>query len=375
MEKVADCRQIGCNCMNMNLNLRGPCNCFLGYGHCCFNILKELRKICNVSYFPIGQQNLTTQDRDIVIQSIKNQDNFDFKSPSLNIWHQNMLGERIGNGLNTALSFFEIDRLPQRDVNHINSLDTFFVASQWAANIIDDDKRIKISPCVVVPMGVDRSIFNENYQTNNSHTTRFLNLSKIEIRKGHDFLVDIFNKAFDINDDVELIISWNNPFLTDDQTKKWVDLYKNSKLGDKITFVSYLPTDQTLTQLICSCDCLLSPTRAEGAGLPILQALSCGKFVITTNYSAHTEFCTKDNSYLIDIDTLEEAYDGIWFHGEGKWAHIGNKEKEQCVDYMRAIHQKKQSGEELVNTAGIETAKRFSWQNTAEILVEALKDD
>ena len=57
------------------------------------------------------------------------------------------------------------------------------------------------------------------------------------------------------------------------------------------------------------------PSRAEGWNLEILELMSCGKHIITTNYSAHTEFCNKENALLVDIDELETAYDGKWFLG------------------------------------------------------------
>ena len=49
-------------------------------------------------------------------------------------------------------------------------------------------------------------------------------------------------------------------------------------------------------------DCGLFPARAEGWNLELLEMMACGKQVIATNYSAHTEFCTKENSILIESD-------------------------------------------------------------------------
>jgi glycosyltransferase involved in cell wall biosynthesis len=77
-----------------------------------------------------------------------------------------------------------------------------------------------------------------------------------------------------------------------------------------------------------SCDCFVFPSKAEGWGLPLIEALACGIPVITTFYSGHTEFleCCKD--YIADVNFhLEEikAEDflrwGYKFNGDpGKWA-------------------------------------------------------
>ena len=45
--------------------------------------------------------------------------------------------------------------------------------------------------------------------------------------------------------------------------------------------------------------------------------MALNKPIITTNYSAHTEYCTADNAYLINIDGLTPAEDGKFFDGSG----------------------------------------------------------
>jgi hypothetical protein len=95
--------------------------------------------------------------------------------------------------------------------------------------------------------------------------------------------------------------------------------------------------------------------------------MACGKHVIITNYSAHTEFCNTKNSYLIDIDELEPAYDGKWFNGKvGSWAKIGQDQIEQTINHMRTVHSLKQDGQLKVNEEGIKTSKEFTWENTAK---------
>ena len=51
-----------------------------------------------------------------------------------------------------------------------------------------------------------------------------------------------------------------------------------------------------------------------------METMALNKPVILTNYSAHTQYSTKDNSYLVDVDSTEAANDGIWFKGQGNWA-------------------------------------------------------
>ena len=119
-------------------------------------------------------------------------------------------------------------------------------------------------------------------------------------------------------------------------------------------------------------DCGVFPSRAEGWNLELLEMMSLGKHVITTDYSAHTEFCTKENSGLVSIKEKEPAFDNKWFFGQGNWAKISSHEKwDLSMKMMRFILDKKGT----INQAGIDTAKRFSWSNTANIITDILNND
>lgn len=121
-------------------------------------------------------------------------------------------------------------------------------------------------------------------------------------------------------------------------------------------------------------DCGVFLSRAEGWNLPALELLSCGKRIIVTNYSAHTEYCDSSNSFLVETDGLEEAHDGRWFFGQGQWAKFGNRQIEQVVSFMRQVHSAtQQAGHTAVNRAGIETANRLSWDHSVSRIFNALE--
>jgi glycosyltransferase involved in cell wall biosynthesis len=114
-------------------------------------------------------------------------------------------------------------------------------------------------------------------------------------------------------------------------------------------------------------DCGVFPARAEGWNLELIELMAVGRQVITTNFSAHTEFCTAANSRLIDIKELEPANDGVWFDGtKGRWAKFDEDTQHDLVAHMRAVHEEKQAGRLILNKEGVETARRFTWDNTAK---------
>ena len=86
-------------------------------------------------------------------------------------------------------------------------------------------------------------------------------------------------------------------------------------MHSRIRILPRLNTHEDVAVIMSQADVGVFPSRAEGWNLEALEMLSMGKHLIITDYSAHTEFCNKDNSRLIQIDEMEDAHDGIWFHG------------------------------------------------------------
>ena len=73
---------------------------------------------------------------------------------------------------------------------------------------------------------------------------------------------------------------------------------------------------------------------------------------------------------MINIDNLETAYDGVWFHGDrGFWAEISKNQKDQTIEHMRSIHRQKNEGSLSPNMSGISTAVKFSWKNSINELL------
>ena len=356
------------------INLTCPIN-NLGYGVTGFNILKALcAKGVNVCYWPIGQPTANTeQDANIINECVNNASRFNPKSPSLRLWHQHDMAQHIGGGERIGFPIFELTRFSDIEKHQMSTLDKIIVCSEWAKSIVENE--VPGSSVYVAPLGVDSSVFNA--KKNDARTTTvFLNIGKWEIRKGHDILVDAFNTAFTDSDDVELWMMNHNPFLDDKQHSEWNNLYLNSNLGSKIKILPRVQQHQEVANIMQQADAGVFPSRAEGWNLEALEMMAMGKYVILTNYSAHTEFATDINSKLIHIDETEDAYDGIWFNGQGQWASFGDKQMEQLVSHMKSVHSTKQTdysqGRNNRNERGLITGQKLTWSNCADKIIEAI---
>lgn len=351
-----------------NLNLNCPINS-TGYGITSLNITKELIKEHNVALFPLGTtaEVNSEQDKLLIQNALQNSSKFDYKAPCLKIWHQHDLASKIGNSHYYAFPFFELDTFTEREKHHLKFPDFLFTASSWGKEILINNGMTQ--PIYVAPLGVDMDIFKPPMKIkfeNNNYV--FFHIGKWEARKGHDFLIKAFESAFTSTDNVELWLLPHNPFLSENETSEWLKLVEQCKLKDKIKIFNKLPTQYHLAEFINHGDCGVFLSRAEGWNNEILESMALNKPIITTNYSAHTEYCTSDNSMLINVDETEPANDNKWFFGHGKWAKLGFEQLEQTVHYMQYVY----SNNIRKNPNGLETAKKYSWSNTAEIITNTL---
>lgn len=354
------------------LNIISPIN-QLGYGLAGLNICKELDNIEPVSLWPIGNPSVTTQeDFERVTDMVNNSKKPDFYAPCIRIWHQHDMSQFVGNNIKIGFPIFELDNFNEIELHHLNSLDRIFVCSEWARQVIID--RVNISPdkVNVIPLGVDSNIFKKKeVDIQDSNDTIFFNCGKWEVRKGHDIISEAFCKAFTEKDNVQLWMMCQNPFNSPSEESRWKDRYKSCPLSSKIRLLDRVETQDEVYNIMSSTTCGVFPARAEGWNLELLEMMACNKPVITTNYSAHTEFCTEDNSFLVPIDEEEMAYDGKWFNGEvGKWARLGDRQVSKLAEHMKFVHENSIK----TNPQGVETAKSYSWRNSAKKIREVLEN-
>lgn len=348
----------------MNIILQGVIN-QLSYGQVCWNYLKELVKDNRVYLFPIIDGSITPLPNQLdIVKKCSNIADIKRDDITLKIWHQHELFTRVGKGKYFAMPIFELDGFNSIEQASLQFPDELIVNSKWAASIIEKIGR----KAEVVPLGFDEKIFFPVEPPKRS-SFAFLNIGKAEKRKGHDFLINCFNKAFNKEDDVELWLAWTNPF-PNCKMENWRNLIRTSKLASKIKEVPFLKTQQELAYLINCSNCGIYPSLSEGFCLPAIETIACGKPLICTNYSGFTEYVNKDNSYLINIDRLQPAKDEEWpqFNGQFNWAKMDADQEDQLITYMRSVHQNRPN-----NLHSVESIKKFTWTQVTKQLLEKLK--
>lgn len=118
-------------------------------------------------------------------------------------------------------------------------------------------------------------------------------------------------------------------------------------VSEKIKLMNYVPEDQ-LNEVINQAIALVFPSLWEGFGLPVLEAMTCGIPVITSNLSALPEVAG-DAAILIDPYSVDEI-----------------------ADAMRVIATDTQLRQQL-REAGLARSQQFTWEKTGYQTVEVLK--
>ena len=355
----------------MDINLTCPIN-QLGYGIVGTNVFLNLAKENNVSLWPLGPMEADEKIHDLIKKSLDNSKYFKYDAPSIKIWHQFEMAGHPGNGKKIGFTFFETSKLKDNEIHHLNFLDKIVVCSDWAKNVLINCK-IPSEKIVVTNLGVDNSLFNEATQDNSKPTTKIVCVGKWEIRKGHDLILDILEKTFDVDDDFKLIMCCSNPFLSEEEQKYWISIFEKSKFFDKIIVLKdRLKSQKEVHHLMSSADVGIFPYRAEAWNLELSEMLSIGKNCIATNYSGPTHFAKDAGCTLIDIDGMESAYDGKWFDGHSEWAKLDKTYVKSFSEALRSIHESKKNGILKTNIDGINYFKNNTWEKTVKNILSAI---
>lgn len=207
--------------------------------------------------------------------------------------------------------------IPSKFVDDFNeSLDGITVTSEYVKKVLIDNG--VIAPIKAIGDGVDHicKIKPKKLKRDLGKKFKFVHISSGFPRKGIDVLLKAYSNAFSKNDDVTLIIKTfpNIHNNVEEQIQKIQQI--NPKCADIILINEDLDYG-FLIDLYRQSDVLVAPSRGEGFGLPMAEAMLLGLPVITTGFGGQCDFCNEENSWLIDYkfkkaETHMQLDDSVW---------------------------------------------------------------
>lgn len=270
-----------------------------------------------------------------------------------------------------GFAVWETTRLPDEKRAQLRALDEVWTPSEWGRELLVanglDGRNIR-----VVPEGVDAQRFVPRVRTDSGWPFRFLCVGKWEVRKGIEELVRCFAETFASEEAVELVLHAHNPWLPGFDPG---DAVRRALGGrESRVRVSYPMTEPELAALYAACDVFVLPTRAEGWGLPVVEAMACGLPVIVTNYSAPAEVIHEGVGYPLRVARMAPVRDPYFFPantGYGEWAE---PDWEHLRVLLRWVVEHREEAAEKGRQARKEALARWTWDHAAATALTRLRE-
>ncbi|MFC4525292.1 glycosyltransferase [Dyella halodurans] len=250
-------------------------------------------------------------------------------------------------------------------------VDAFNESLQGLSTLSTHVRKIMIDNGVSVPISLgmagidhwDRVTAEDGYRVDGK-SFRFLHVSSCFPRKGADVLLKAFGQAFTAADDVSLIIkTFANPH---NEVHTWLREAKGDRTDfPDVRIIEEDLSDERLKALYAQCHALVAPSRAEGFGLPLAEAMISGLAVITTAWGGQTDFCSPETAWLVDYDFAEAKTHFNLFHSvwaEPLLASLAQAMREVWSVDPETRAERVRRGQDLLR-------EKFKWSDVSERMI------
>jgi len=271
------------------------------------------------------------------------------------VFHKNTGRYKIG------YTMLEVNGLPHDWVQQSNQMDEIWVPTQFNAHTFRSSG-VHV-PIHVMPLGFDPDYFHPGIRGKRfSDKFTFLSVFEWGERKAPELLLETFASAFHHRDDVLLVCK----IINNDPSIDVPSEIRKLKLGPAADRILILHNNKIpsawMSSLYRSADCFLLPTRGEGWGMPIMEAMACGLPVIATNWSGQTEFMNETNAYPLRVKRLVPAEARCVYYTGFSWAE---PDAEHLRHLMLHVTEHRKEAAEKGRIAAADMHARFTWDHAA----------
>lgn len=248
----------------------------------------------------------------------------------------------------------ETDRCNHEWVTACNRMDLIVVPSKHTRDIILASGKLE-KPIVVVPESFnEKCAVTAERQLDVDFETPFNFLVFGQVtgnnphsdRKNIFFTVKWLSEVFKNDPDVGIVVKTNAGRMTKIDKKICTDMFSQilrevrPNGNPKLHLLHGMMTDEDVGSLYHhpKIKALVSLTRGEGFGLPILEAAASGLPVIATNWSGHLDFMNLGKFVNVDYDLREihkSRVDNKIFVNGARWAEVNENDFKRRVKKFR----------------------------------------
>ena len=211
--------------------------------------------------------------------------------------------------VNVCRTMFESDRIPAEWIDACNGYDYLWVPSEFhvaafARSGVDKSK------LRILPEAIDAELYRQQSESlwprGNSGFT-FLSTFVWQPRKAWDILLEAYCREFSSDENTSLILKvFPDHALSPEAIEAEAWGFIQDRLGltrdgvPSIRFVHDSIPVSDMPRLYHSADCFVLPTRGEGWGRPLMEAMACGLPVVAPIFGGQSAFMNSDNAYIVD---------------------------------------------------------------------------
>ncbi len=259
----------------------------------------------------------------------------------------------------------ETTRVPAARLALVEGADQVWAPTAWGVRVLEASG-VEAERLRVVPYGVDAERFRPGTRRRGGRF-RFLAVGKWERCKGLPLLVRAFCREFTHRDPVELCLLSHNPYRPDLDLDAEIARVVREEGADPPPIRRLDPVpDERLPALYRGADAFVLPTRGEGWGLPILEAMASGLPVLVTDHGAHRAFARLETAYPIRVARMCPVDDPIFYDPRLDWGEWAEPDEAHLRHLMRHVATRREEAAERGGAARRE-ALRWSWARAAEI--------
>jgi glycosyltransferase involved in cell wall biosynthesis len=161
-------------------------------------------------------------------------------------------------------------------------------------------------------------------------------------------------------------------YMDRDELLKKIEIIKKTVVANSLPNIYLLHgefTDIEMNELYnhSKVKAMVSLTKGEGFGRPLLEFSLVKKPIMTTNWSAHTEFLSKEFTTLMsgELKNLHPSVLNDWFVKEAQWFNVNPMEVNH---YLKDIFENYKKYQNNANRQTYKSKTEFSWDKMKEKL-------